>query len=61
MQTKPKEVMERYANNSEFKELMTEFSKIMGEHFENLGKAAAQQQSNTQINKPDKEAEVFYE
>jgi len=58
MQTKPKEVMEKYGNNLEFKELLTEFSKIMGDHFENLAKTAAQQQTQQPETKVDKEVEV---
>jgi hypothetical protein len=61
MQKNPKEVMERYANNLEFKELLVEFSKIMGSHFETLGKMAQEPQQNSQPqNTMDKEVEVLY-
>jgi len=42
MQTKPKEVMERYKNNKEFVDLITQFSSTMGEHFTQLGKQEQQ-------------------
>mmetsp|Transcript_2616 Transcript_2616/g.4380 ORF Transcript_2616/g.4380 Transcript_2616/m.4380 type:complete len:109 (-) Transcript_2616:117-443(-) len=32
----PKEAMEKYGNNPEFREIMVEFSKLMGEHFEGV-------------------------
>ena len=32
----PKEAMIKYGNNPEFRDLMTEFSKFMGSHFENM-------------------------
>ena len=43
MQTNPKEAMQRYGNNPEFKELLLEFSQIMGGHFEKMGQKAPAQ------------------
>jgi len=36
MQTKPKEVLERYGKNPEFMMIMQEFTKIMGTHFQEI-------------------------
>lgn len=33
----PKEAMQKYGNNPEFRSLMEEFSKLMGQHFEEIG------------------------
>lgn len=38
MAKNPKEALQTYGKNPEFMELMTEFSKIMGSHFEEIGK-----------------------
>ena len=32
----PKEAMQKYGNNPEFRELMQEFSLLMGNHFEDI-------------------------
>ena len=32
----PKEAMAKYGNNPEFREIMMEFSKLMGGHFEGI-------------------------
>jgi hypothetical protein len=55
MQKNPKEVMAKYGNNKEFMELFTEFSKMMGGHFEDLAKKT-QEPSKPQI---DEKAEVM--
>lgn len=49
MQKNPKEVMQKYGNNLEFQELLKEFGKIMGSHFEELAKK--QEQPSTQEQK----------
>ena len=37
MSKNPKEAMQTYGKNPEFMEMMIEFSKIMGSHFEKIG------------------------
>jgi arsenate reductase-like glutaredoxin family protein len=39
----PKEAMQKYGNNPEFRELMIEFSKLMGGHFEELADKKAEE------------------
>jgi hypothetical protein len=36
MQVNPKEVMQRYSQNTEFMMLFNEFTKLMAEHFKTL-------------------------
>ena len=40
----PKEAMEKYGHSPEFREIMTEFSKMMGGHFENLADQKKEQE-----------------
>lgn len=40
----PKEAMEKYGNNPEFRELMAEFSSLMGNHFESVADKKAQEE-----------------
>ena len=65
MQKNPKEAMAKYGGNPEFREMMIEFSKIMGDHFEKLSdqppKQEAQAQSNNTVQQQlprDPKAEV---
>ncbi len=62
MQKNPKEAMARYGANPEFQELLLEFSKIMGDHFDKLSKDSAKKEEQTVQNQPprDKKAEVFH-
>jgi hypothetical protein len=43
MQKNPQEAMQKYGNNPEFRELLIEFSTIMGQHFEVMGEKSASQ------------------
>jgi len=45
MQKDPKGAMERFGGNPEFRELLLEFSKIMGSHFDTMGKVAADKEA----------------
>jgi len=45
MQKNPKEAMAKYGGNPEFRELLIEFSRIMGDHFEKLSQEAPKQQT----------------
>jgi len=45
MQKDPKGAMERFGGNPEFRELLLEFSKIMGSHFDVMGKQAAEKEA----------------
>ncbi len=45
MQKDPKGAMERFGGNPEFRELLLEFSKIMGSHFDVMGKQAAKKEA----------------
>ena len=62
MQTKPQEAMRKYGNNPEFQELLLEFSKIMGSHFEIMAQKAAteeQQKNNAPALPKDPKAEEY--
>lgn len=39
----PKEAMEKYGNNPEFREIMEEFSTFMGSHFESVADTKAKE------------------
>lgn len=40
----PKEAMQKYGGNPEFKELMTDFSALMGSHFESMADKKAEEE-----------------
>jgi len=64
MQKDPKGAMERFGGNPEFRELLLEFSKIMGSHFDVMGKQAAKKEAEEAAAKQpprDPKAEVILE
>jgi arsenate reductase-like glutaredoxin family protein len=40
----PQEAMKKYGDNPEFKEMLVEFSKVMGVHFENIADKKAKEE-----------------
>ena len=62
MQKDPQGAMERFGGNPEFRELLLEFSKIMGSHFDTMGKVAADKEAKEKAAQQpprDPKAEVF--
>jgi hypothetical protein len=48
----PMEAMNKYGGNPEFKQLLEEFSKLMGSHFEELGDKKAKEEEEKIQNDP---------
>ena len=50
----PKEAMTKYGNNPEFRELMMEFSKMMGTHFTSIADTKAKEEEEKKKEEEDK-------
>lgn len=48
----PNEAMKKYGGNPEFRQLLEEFSKVMGSHFEELGDKKAKEEEEKMNNDP---------
>lgn len=54
----PKETMEKYGNNPEFREIMTEFTKLMGGHFESIAETKKKEEEQKQKEEEQKQKEL---
>ena len=48
----PQEAMKKYGSNPEFKEMLTEFSKMMGSHFDELAESKKKEEEEKVMNDP---------
>ena len=54
----PKEAMAKYGNNPEFREIMMEFSKLMGGHFEEVSEKKKQEEEKKRQEEEKKRKEL---
>ena len=54
----PKEAMAKYGNNAEFREIMMEFSKLMGGHFDEVSQKKKEEEEKKQQEEEKKRKEM---